>query len=405
MRFKVPLESHTPFSDDNDDCPFPPILCSIFEGGGKDKKKTQADNPDIPLTAPKRTPGKDPLFEKQWGMTDGNVAAAHEVNQGSSEVVVAIIDTGVDYTHEDLVENLWRNPGETGLDESGNSRETNGVDDDENGYIDDVVGWDFVDNDNKPYDMKGSNPFGGNPGHGTHCAGNAAARGNNSLGVKGVAPNVKIMALRFIGSKGEGSTEAAVNAIRYAIDNGATITSNSWGVSVSRSEAESDKILMEALDYSQEKGVLFVAAAGNGDSQGVGYDNDTGSKPGFPASFDHDIIISVAATDINKNLGSFSNWGVETVDIAAPGVKILSTTVGGSYEDEMTIPFMGKVPWAGTSMATPFVAGAAALYLSANPDKTWQEAKNSILSTATPTDSLSGKVFSGGRLNVEGVVQ
>ncbi len=396
------------FKGIQEDCPFHPIICAIlgigegggfpgFPGGGENGLK---DNPDIPASNPTQV-GADPLFDKQWGMKDVQVTEAHKVHQGSPEVVVAIIDTGVDYTHEDLVNNLWRNPGEMGEDANGKDKSTNGVDDDGNGYVDDVIGWDFVDNDNKPYDLKGANLLqGGNPGHGTHCAGNAAAQGNNQLGVKGVAPNVKIMPLRFISADGQGTTEAAVAAIRYAIDNGATVTSNSWGVTVSREEAAKDKLLKEALDYSQEKGVLFVAAAGNGNKMGVGFDNDSSQTPAYPASFEHDIIVSVAATDIKQERGSFSNWGATSVDIAAPGVEILSTAVGNLYQDKVKVPLMGEAPWAGTSMATPFVSGAAALYISANPSADWRSVKDRILSTATPTPSMQGKAVSNGRLNV-----
>ena len=390
-----------------DNCPYDPIICAILGivddpgGGGGSVAK---DNPDIPPVSSKGI-GPDPLYEKQWGMKDLGVDAAHEVSTGRPDIIVAVIDTGVDYTHEDLVQSLWRNPGETGQDAEGNDKATNGVDDDGNGYIDDVIGWDFVDNDNKPYDLKGENLFaGGNPGHGTHCAGSLAAHANNNTGIKGVAPNVKIMVLRFISSQGQGSTESAVAALRYAIDNGAIITSNSWGMVATRQEAEGDQLLMDAIKYSEEKGSIFIAAAGNGDRMGRGFDNDTSNRPMFPSSYDHDIIISVAAINSSDAKGSFSNWGSKSVDIGAPGVQIFSTTVGDGYQDQIEIPGFGTAPWAGTSMAAPFVAGAAALYWSVHTDKTWKEVKEAILSNAIPITSLKNKVLSNGKLNVKELI-
>ncbi|MNK11916.1 Thermophilic serine proteinase precursor [compost metagenome] len=356
------------------------------------------DNPEIP-DAPQSTTGLDPLFNKQWGMLDIGVSDAWKVSRGNSDMIVAVIDTGVDYTHEDLLPNLWRNPNEI---------PNNGIDDDNNGYIDDVVGWDFVSNDNKPYDLA-ADPLdllfkGGNPGHGTHCAGNVAARGDNGKGVSGVAPNVKIMSLRFISEKGQGTTADAIKAIRYAVDNGAKITSNSWGSIGEEAGAPENQALRDAIQYSQDKGVIFVAAAGNG-IKGVGYDNDSSATPSFPASYDHDIIISVAALDIKNELGSFSNWGAKTVDIGAPGVQVFSTVVGGDYTDVVIDKFGFKAYWDGTSMATPHVAGAAALYWSAYPNKTWQDVKAAIIGSAKKTNSMMNKSTSNGRLDVNALMK
>ncbi|MFS4458158.1 S8 family peptidase [Bdellovibrio sp. HCB2-146] len=358
----------------------------------------KVDNPAIP-DAPNATTGADPLFSKQWGMIDNNVQNAWKVTKGNPDVVVAVIDTGVDYTHEDLLPNLWRNSKEI---------PNNGIDDDGNGYIDDVIGWDFVSNDNKPYDLA-MEPLeilfkGGNPGHGTHCAGNVAARGDNGKGIAGVAPNVKIMSIRFISEKGQGTTADAIKSIMYAVDNGAKIMSNSWGSEGEEAGAPENKALRDAVQYAQDKGVLFIAAAGNG-HKGVGYDNDTDAAPSYPSSYDHDIIISVAALDVNNNLGSFSNWGAKTVDIGAPGVKVFSTVVEQGYSD-VVIDKMGfKAFWDGTSMATPHVAGAAALYWSANPSKSWQEVKAAILGSAKKINSLANKSVSGGKLDVEALVR
>lgn len=365
------------------------------------------DNPAIPAV-PSNKSGTDPLFARQWGMNDIGVVEAWKKTRGNPEMVVAVIDTGVDYTHPDLLPNLWRNPGEVGLDSSGKEKATNGLDDDNNGYIDDTIGWDFVTNDNKPYDyMLGLMDIilnGGNPGHGTHCAGNVAAKGNNGLGIAGVAPDIKIMSLRFISEKGQGTTADAIKSIRYAVDNGAKIMSNSWGSEgEDPAEDSENKALREAIQYAQEKGVLFIGAAGNG-HQGAGYDNDTDAKPAYPASYDHDIIVSVAALDVNNNLGSFSNWGARTVDIGAPGVKVFSTTVGGQYSDMVIDLGPIQASWDGTSMATPHVAGAAALYWSLHPQKTWQEVKAALLGSATKIPSLQGKSVSGGKLNVKALL-
>lgn len=373
---------------------------SVFDERGQ-------DNPVIPLR-PVGGSGADPLFRNQWGMLDNNVEAAWQKSgtKGSEQVIVAVLDTGVDYTHEDLVDNMWRNPGEMGVDANGNDRATNGIDDDGNGFVDDVVGWDFAYNDNKPYDLHMTGLqllLGGNPGHGTHCAGNIAATGGNGKGIAGVAPNVRIMALRFLTEKGQGTLEAAVQAIKYASDNGAQILSNSWG-SEGEGDANESQALQDAIRYSMDKGALFVAAAGNG-RQGVGYDNDSDSKPAFPASYNIENIISVAALDSSNNLGKFSNWGRRTVHIGAPGVKVYSTVPDNVYQDTvLNIPGFIVATWDGTSMATPHVSGAAALYLSKNPNADWREIKSAILRTATPVPALQGKAVTNGKLNVQALM-
>lgn len=377
------------------------ILQRANEGGLPGGVAVPPDNPAFP-TAGSGGTGADPLFSSQWGMNQIGVQSAWSKTKGNPDVIVAVIDTGVDYTHEDLVDNIWRNPGEAG------ALANNGIDDDGNGYIDDVLGWDFVSNDNKPYDFTTS-PIemitgGGNPGHGTHCAGNVAARSDNGKGVAGVAPNVKIMPLRFLSEKGQGTTGAAVKAIKYAIDNGAKVLSNSWGSVGEDANDPDNQALREAIQYSQEKGVLFVAAAGNGDQSGRGYDNDSSSTPAFPASYPDDIIVSVAAVDVNGNLGSFSNWGARGVDIGAPGVKVFSTMVGNNYSD-VALDFFGMTAnWDGTSMATPHVAGAAALYISQNPGKSWQEVKAALLGSVKRTPQLGTKVSSGGQLDVNALL-
>ncbi len=357
------------------------------------------DNPPIPSAPSNPSPSDDPLYIQQWGMLDNHVKEAWSLANKQQDMVVAVIDTGVDYTHEDLLPNLWRNTREI---------PDNGIDDDGNGYVDDLVGWDFVSNDNKPYDLAFSGLEivfgGGNPGHGTHCAGNVAARGQNGQGISGVAPDVKIMAIRFLSEKGSGTTADAVKAVKYAVDNGAKVLSNSWG---SEGEEEGDpdnQALKDVIQYAQDRDVLFIAAAGNG-HQGVGYDNDTDAMPGVPASYDHENIVSVAALDVDNNLGSFSNWGATSVDIGAPGVKIFSTVPSNVYTD-LVVEFLGeKIYWDGTSMATPHVAGAAALYWGSHPNKTFAEVKAAILNSATQIPSLAGKVTSQGKLNVYQLMQ
>jgi thermitase len=362
--------------------------------------------PDLPLAPAAQLEGEDPLLQNQWGMLDIGVKDAWKVSRGDSKMIVAVIDSGVDYTHEDLSPNLWRNPGESGIDAHGNAKEKNGIDDDANGFIDDVVGWDFVTNDNKPYDIP--TPWtsliagDGNPGHGTHCAGTIGARGGNAIGISGVAPNTRIMILRFISEKGQGDTASAVKAIKYAVDNGAKVLSNSWG---SEGEDSSDgaenKALKDIIQYAQDKGVLFIAAAGNG-HKGVGYDNDTDPKPAYPASYSNENIMSVAALDNTDQLGAFSNWGLKTVHIGAPGVDIFSSMVGNKYGDNvLDVQGILQATWDGTSMAAPHVAGAAALYWSANPTKTWKEVKAAILISAKKIPALSGKTVSEGKLDVK----
>jgi subtilisin family serine protease len=366
----------------------------------------KADNPAIPAIS---TPGigADSLFSSQWGMSDNNVVTGWKGTKGEG-FVVAVLDSGVDYTHEDLVDNMWHNPGETGVDSQGRDKATNGVDDDGNGYIDDVVGWDFVSNDNKPFDLSVT-PIellmgGGNPGHGTHCAGNIAARGDNGKGIAGVAPKAQIMALRFLSEKGEGSTEAAVKAIQYSIKMGVKVSSNSWGSSgEDPADAVGNKALRDVLEEARLAGQLFVAAAGNGDAQGKGYDNDTNAAPAYPSSYPDEHILSVAAIDKTDGIGTFSNWGPGSVDIGAPGVAIFSTMVENQYSDKVvSMPEFGiEATWDGTSMATPHVAGAAALYWADHPKATALEVKKAIMESAKPITSLAGKVVTGGKLSVE----
>src|SRR5262249_28581701 len=213
---------------------------------------------------------------------------AWDVVQGSPDVVVGVIDTGIDYTHPDLVANMWTNPGEI---------PGNGIDDDGNGFVDDVYGYDFANDDPDPSD---------DYGHGTHVAGTIGAVGNNSVGIAGVSWRVRLMAIKFIGANGSGSSSGAVRAVNYAVQMGARLTSNSWG-------GRGNSIaLREAIAAAQAAGQLFVAAAGNSSSN-----NDT--NPFYPASYDLDNVIAVGAIESDGDRATFSNFG-QTVDVYAPGV-------------------------------------------------------------------------------------
>lgn len=325
----------------------------------------------------------DPLFPMQWalnnegdggGVSGADISAmeAWDMTTGSREVIVAVIDTGVDYTHPDLVDNMWVNEGEI---------PGNGIDDDNNGYVDDYYGWNFswIDSILDGPDFDPTDPMDRN-GHGTHCSGIIGAAANNGLGVAGVNWKVKIMPIGFLGQYGLGLVSDAILAIEYAWKNGARISNNSWG-GTGYSQALYDSILMAGMN-----GHLVVAAAGN-----YGWDNDTdgGLWHFYPSDYDLPNIISVAATDRNDELAEFSNYGAISVDLAAPGVGIMSTMPGNRYES-----------MDGTSMATPFVSGAAAMLLGQDVNFTVASIKRSLMQAVDPLDALKEKVVTGGRLNL-----
>ncbi len=313
----------------------------------------------------------------QWGMNntgqsggkaDADIDAAEawdRIGTTGNDIVVAVIDTGIDYQHEDLKDALWVNAKEV----AGNK-----VDDDQNGYVDDVNGYDFANKDGDPMDDNH---------HGTHCAGIIAAKGNNKKGVAGVYWKAKIMALKFLDAEGGGDVADAVTAIEYARQMGAKISSNSWGCTSCNSQA-----LAEAIKAAGDSGHLFIAAAGNHAG-----DNDQGPK-NYPSSYDLENIIAVAATDRNDQLASFSGYGKTSVDLAAPGVDIYSTTPGDS-----TTTTGQYAAYSGTSMATPYVAGVAALLWSQSPTLGWTEVKKRLLLSVDKLDSLADKMVAGGRLN------
>lgn len=308
------------------------------------------------------------------GATDADIDTpeAWDTTTGSQNTVVAVIDEGVDVNHPDLRDNIWRNPGEV----AGNN-----IDDDRNGYVDDVNGWDFANDDASVYDPV-IDPITGNitgDEHGTHVAGTIAAQGNNSAGVSGVNWDAQIMSLKFLGADG-GSTIDAIEAINYAVNKGVKISNNSWG------GGGYSQALYDAIKNGDATGHLFVAAAGNGGADGVGDDNDT--TVSYPANYNLPNIISVAATNNRDILASFSNFGATNVDLAAPGVDIVSTYPEGGYG------YMS-----GTSMAAPHVTGVAALLKSQNPALDDAQMRSRILGAVDKNDSLQGKVATGGRLN------
>jgi Zn-dependent metalloprotease/subtilisin family serine protease len=313
-----------------------------------------------------RTPN-DARFSELWGMhntgqTGGTVDAdvdapeAWDVTTGSRDIVVAVIDTGVDYNHVDLAANMWRNPGEI---------PGNGIDDDGNGYIDDVYGINAITGSGNPMD---------DHYHGTHCAGTIGGVGNNGVGVAGVCWNVQIMALKFLDAAGSGYTSDAIECIQYGVGKGARVLSNSWG------GGGYEQGLKDAIDAAGAAGVAFVAAAGNN-----GTDNDT--NPFYPSSYDSANLIAVINTTHTDAKYSTSCYGLISTDLGAPGTSILSCAPGNGYQ------------WMnGTSMATPHVAGACGLLLSKNPMLSVADLKAALLTTVDPT--LSGLCVSGGRMNV-----
>jgi thermitase len=345
--------------------------------------------PDFVFEPSQTVSANDPSYPKLYGLNntgqtggtsgaDINAPEAWSTTTGDAGVVVAVIDTGTDTNHPDLKDNVWVNPGESGSDLLGKDKATNGIDDDGNKLVDDVNGWDFYNGDSTVYDAADGDK------HGTHVAGTIAAAGNNDLGVVGVNWKAKIMPLKFLGPNG-GYTSDAVKAIDYAVAKGAKISNNSWG------GGGYSQTLKDAIARADASGHLFVAAAGNGGSDGAGDDND--ATPSYPASYDSPNIISVAATDSKDALAGFSNYGATSVDLSAPGVSILSTLPGDTYGG-----------YSGTSMATPHVSGVAALLKAKNPTADDATLKDQILKSVDARSNLSAKTATGGRLNAAGAL-
>jgi subtilisin family serine protease len=319
-----------------------------------------------------------------WGMYGASSSPANTFGSGAaqawatggadcSSVVVGIIDEGYMYTHPELAANAYKNPGDSTFD---------GVDNDGNGLVDDVYGWDFDGGNNSVFDGAGDD-------HGTHVAGTIGAVGGNGAGVAGVCWNVKLMSAKFLGSRG-GTTANAISAVDYFTglkNRGVNIvaTNNSWG------GGGFSQGLADAISRANTAGILFIAAAGNS-----GANNDT--TPAYPSGYTSANVIAVAALASNGTLASYSQYGATTVDICAPGSGVWST-VPVSSKGKVS---PGYASYNGTSMATPHVTGAAALYKARNPGATAAQIKTALLGSATPTASCAGKVSTGGRLNVSG---
>ncbi len=315
----------------------------------------------------------DPMMGQLWGLknlgqkdssgkvgvagVDIGVEQAWDITTGSDKVIVAVIDTGVDFNHPDLVENLWTNEAEL--------KGEAGVDDDKNGVIDDIHGFNAITGNGNATDDQG---------HGSHCAGTIGAKGNDGKGIVGVNWDVKIMAVKFLDANGSGTLENALKAIDYATKMGAKVMSNSWG------GGGFSQTLFDSIKRSNEAGALFIAAAGN-------ESNNNDANPSYPATYDVPNIVSVAAIDNQGAKASFSSYGKRTVHIGAPGVNIYSST-GGAYDS-----------WSGTSMATPHVSGVAALVWANEPNLTAIELKQRLLQTARPIAGLKGKTKTGGLVN------
>jgi len=310
----------------------------------------------------------DKKFSNQWGLKNSNGVDIHAEklwshSVSSGDIIVGVTDTGISVDHPDLKENIWVNEAEA------NGKP--GVDDDGNGFVDDVHGFHFA------YPKK---PVSDQNGHGTHCAGIIGGVGNNKVGVAGVLWKTRLLAAGFLDKNGSGSLEGAIQAIDYAVQMGAKVISASWGGS-GRSQA-----LEEAIRRAGDQGAVFVAAAGN-------ESKDIDRNPSYPASYQLPNVITVAAIEKRGTMAWFSNRGVESVHVAAPGHYVLSTYKSTGY-----------AYLSGTSMAAPFVSGVVAMMMSRHPELTPAEIKQRVIDTATPMKYLEGKILSGGLVNAEGAL-
>jgi subtilisin family serine protease len=311
----------------------------------------------------------DPRFNLEWGLQNTGQAVngiagtagadirapqAWDVFTGDPNFVIADIDSGMQYTHPDLAANVWTNPGEI---------PNNGIDDEGDGFIDDVYGWDFYSNDNDPMDQNG---------HGTHTAGTIGAAGNNGLGITGVNWHCQLMALRFLGPDGSGTNSGAISCVQYCVLQHVRVSNNSWG------GGPYSQALYDAISNAKSIGHLFVCAAGNNST-------NIDTSPYYPASFNLDNMIVVAATTSTDSWASFSNYGPVGVALGAPGDNVYSTWLGSSYMFD-----------SGTSMATPHVTGVVALVYGLNPGFTYQQARYRILSTVRPLTTLANVTVTGG---------
>lgn len=339
----------------------PEVQDSNSNSAGKDLGESLRDNmPD------------DPMFAEQWSLANSGqrggkakadinaLLAWEKKGTGSDDVIVAVLDSGVDYRHPDLVQNMWER-----------SSDVAEYFDEQLGYVNDLYGFDATDVNGDPMDENG---------HGTHCAGIIGADGNNGIGIAGINWRVKIMPLKFMSKGGFGTTKDAIEAINYVINRkkagvNVRIISASWG------STQKSKALEDVIRAAGDAGILFVAASGNASA-------NADKSPHYPASFDLPNVISVAALNRNDELASFSNFGAKRVHIAAPGAEILSTWLNGDFREA-----------SGTSMATPEVAGVAALVLASEPKLSMTELRARLFKTVDKLPSLAGKVSTGGRVN------
>jgi thermitase len=320
-------------------------------------------------TEPESIPN-DPDFPLQWAPPRIQATAAWSASIGAPSVIVAVLDSGIDLAHPDLEANVWTNPGDV---------PDNGVDDEFNGFVDDIWGWNFVDDNNDVQDRYG---------HGTHVAGIIGAVGNNGVGVAGLNWRVAIMPLKILGDNGLGTASMALAAMSYVttmrrdFETNIVVSNNSWGAATGYSV-----VMRDAIAAMSDVGIGFIAAAGNS-----GSDNDVLAR--YPSSYDVPNVIAVTASTSVDELASFANYGAQSVDLAAPGSGIYSTLTNGSYG------FLS-----GTSMAAPQVAGAFALLSAAKPGLTVAEAKAAILGSTDTVDALVGSTVTGGRLNISGAMK
>jgi subtilisin family serine protease len=320
--------------------------------------------PDFLNFASTKAPN-DPSYPLQYALVDG--AADHDIDAPvawgtrTSCAKVAVLDTGIDTDHPDLASNVYKS----------DDKPNNGKDDDKNGFVDDTYGYNAI---------KGKGSGEDDNGHGTHVAGIVGAHGNNALGVSGTCWSTKLVAVKFMDSKGKGSTSNAIEGIEYAVKKGLKIINCSFGSSSKSSS------LHDAVDYAQDHGALLVVAAGN-DGE------DIDSSPTYPASFTDSNILAVAASTSTDTLASFSNYGKSNVDVAAPGENILSTYLGGGYK-----------LLSGTSMASPYAAGVAALLRKQESDATYSDLRYAIRHKVDKPPALLNKVAYDGRLNAGGAM-
>jgi subtilisin family serine protease len=342
----------------------------------EDALKKYKNDPNVEYVEPSyiikklETTPNDPYYPSQWGLVKVLASKVWDTCKGSDNTIVAVIDSGIDLNHPDLKDHIWKNPGETNC--------SDGIDNDNNGFVDDCYGWNFASNNNNTQD---------DDGHGTHVAGIIGAVTNNNIGVAGLNWYIKLMPVKILDSTGSGDVANLIKAIDYAVKNGAKIINSSLGYPDSCSYVPPSQALYDAIKSAGDRGVLFVAAAGN-------YSCNNDKTPLWPASYKLPNIISVAASDQNDNLANFSNYGQNSVHLLAPGVNILSTYFDKT-KNQSTYASAN-----GTSMAAPFVSGAATLLMSCLNNATIYEIRERIVSSADVFNSLSNITISSGRLNI-----